>query len=419
MSVTRIKIFGIPVYSREQEQRDASVSNLKSPKDWLKNIFGVTSNAGVEVNESSVGNLLVAYRSVDLLANVIASLPKGVFEVEPNGDKKKILNHDAAFALRRPNQKMTEFVYFQTVLYQLLTRGNSYSRIITSRDGYTLKLYDNQEVSVYEHKDRLYYRFHDKNTPARLYTSDEVMHFKGLGDGVIGKNPIQSAREGFATAIAAQSHGNHSFKNGSMPPGYYSTPEHLNNEAYERLKNDLVDSRQGVTSANKTPLLEGGMEFKNFALSLEDLQFIQTREFTNAEVAGFFGVPLHLVYSAIKQGGYNSFEQFSTEFVKFTVMPWVRRIEEELERKLFTLDEQRAGNYAIKFNLKGLLRGDIKSQTEFYDKMLYHGVFNKNDVRRLEDINSTENGDEFYVDLNKIPEKMVDQYYKSKMTNNN
>jgi HK97 family phage portal protein len=180
-----------------------------------------------------------------------------------------------------------------------------------------------------------------------------------------------------------------------------------------------VDTKKGVENANETPLLEGGLEFKNFALKPEDLQFIQSREFTNAEIAGFFGVPLHLVYGAIKQGGYNSFEQFSTEFVKFTIISWVKRIEQELERKLFTLDEQRQQKYFIKFNVKGLLRGDIKSQTEFYDKMLYHGVFNKNDVLKLEDMNSADNGDRHYVDLNKIPEDMIDKYYQTKINKEN
>jgi len=415
MSKTVTRVLGIPVYS--VEKRDASSqTNLRNPAEWLKRVFGVTSTAGVDVNESTVSGLMVAHRSIDLLSNIIASLPKNVFENIDDGNKRIVRNHNAAYALRRPNQKMTEYVFFQTVMYQLLARGNSYTRIIPSRDGYTLRLYDNTDVTVYEKDNKLYYRFKDFPT---LCTADEVLHFKGLGDGDVGKNPIQVAREGFGTAIAAQRYGNHSFKNGSMPPGYYSTPEHLSDDAYQRLKADLVDSKQGVENANETPLLEGGMEFKNFALKPEDLQFIQSREFTNAEIAGFFGVPLHLVYGAIKQGGYNSFEQFSNEFVKFTLVPWVKRIEQELDRKLLTLDEQRTATYFIKFNIKGLLRGDVKSQTEFYDKMLYHGVFNKNDVRRLEDMNSVDGGDTYYTDLNKIHEKLVDQYYKSKMKEGN
>lgn len=409
------RVLGIPVMSVEQRDT-ANNTTLRKPAEWLKRIFGVTSTAGVDVNEQSVSGLMVAYRSIDLLSNIISSLPKNVFEyIGQTNDKRVIRDHDASLALRRPNEKMTEFVFFQTVMYQLLTRGNSYSRIITSRDGFTLRLYQNDEVTVYEYNNRLYYRFDDFS---RLCTSDEVLHFKGLGNGDLGKNPIEAAREGFATAIAAQRYGNTSFKNGAMPPGYYSTPEHLSDEAYERLKNDLVDSKQGVESANETPLLEGGMEFKNFSLKPEDLQFIQSREFTNAEIAGFIGVPLHLVYAAVKQGGYNSFEQFSNEFVKFTIVPWIKRIEQELDRKLLTMDEQRQGLFT-KFNIKGLLRGDVKSQTEFYDKMLQHGVFTKNDVRRLEDMNSAEDGDRSFIDLNKIPEDLIDDYYKAKITKEN
>jgi phage portal protein BeeE len=119
MSKKITRILGIPIYSVESR---SDTTTLRNPAEWLKRVFGATSSAGVDVNEDSVSNLMVAFRSIDLLASTIAGLPKGVFERLPNGDKKQLIDNDVAFSIHRPNQMMTEFVYFQTVLYQLLTR---------------------------------------------------------------------------------------------------------------------------------------------------------------------------------------------------------------------------------------------------------------------------------------------------------
>jgi phage portal protein BeeE len=46
-------------------------------------------------------------------------------------------------------------------------------------------------------------------------------------------------------------------------------------------------------------------------------------------------------------------------------MPWIVRWEQEINRKVFTEAELRAGYY-VKFNLAGLLRGTAKERAEFY-----------------------------------------------------
>jgi hypothetical protein len=86
-------------------------------------------------------------------------------------------------------------------------------------------------------------------------------------------------------------------------------------------------------------------------------------------------------------------------FVRHSIMPWVVRWEQELNRKLFTDMERRAGYY-VKFNLAGLLRGTAKERAEFYHYAITDGWMSRNEVRLLEDKNQKDGLDEMLVSVN-------------------
>lgn len=65
--------------------------------------------------------------------------------------------------------------------------------------------------------------------------------------------------------------------------------------------------------------------------------------------------------------------------------PIVRQYEQELNRKLLTPADRKAGFY-FKFNLGGLLRGDTAARTQFYQAMVRSSVMKPNEVRQLEDL---------------------------------
>ena len=65
----------------------------------------------------------------------------------------------------------------------------------------------------------------------------------------------------------------------------------------------------------------------------------------------------------LEKVAFQTFEQQSLEFVKYTLDPWVIRWEQALRKALFLPDEKK--DYFIKFNVDGLLRGDYQSRNEW------------------------------------------------------
>jgi len=80
----------------------------------------------------------------------------------------------------------------------------------------------------------------------------------------------------------------------------------------------------------------------------------------------------------------------------FTLTPIVTQIEQAMNLTFFSDAERQ--QYYVKFELKGLLRGNIAARTAFYTAMIDRGVFHANNVLELEDMDLQEDGlGEIYI----------------------
>ena len=100
----------------------------------------------------------------------------------------------------------------------------------------------------------------------------------------------------------------------------------------------------------------------------------------------------------LSKSSFNNIEMQSQEFVTYTLLPYLTRIENEMNLKLFRTSD--IGRLFVKFNVGGLLRGNTKDRSEFYTKMINTGVMSINEVRALEDLNKIEDGDKHFMQMN-------------------
>ena len=115
-----MKIFGY-------ELRKASKKELHQVRAWT---------AGRSVLDSrSVPMLLsTVYRCVDLISDSIAVLPLKTYRIDGDGFKEEAKEHPAYYVLdMEPNEDMTRFVFFKTLMTSVLLTGNGYAYI--ERDG--------------------------------------------------------------------------------------------------------------------------------------------------------------------------------------------------------------------------------------------------------------------------------------------
>ena len=121
------------------------------------------------------------------------------------------------------------------------------------------------------------------------------------------------------------------------------------------------------------------------------------------EICRIFKVPPHLI-GCLERSTFNNIEHQSIDFAVHTIRPWLVRIEQAMNRALFS--EQEKGRFYVQFNIDGLMRGDYKSRMEGYAIGRQNGWFSANDIRALENMNpipADEGGDTYLINGNMVP----------------
>jgi HK97 family phage portal protein len=241
----------------------------------------------------------------------------------------------------------------------------------------------------------LFYQY-QKN--GETYDSEDVLHFKLMTqDGIVGLSPIEQCKNAIGWGMAVEEYGNTFFKNGAKLSGVLQTDRALSEQAIDRLRNSFNSTYSKLSGSNQTAVLEEGLQFKPVAISAEQAQFLASRTFSVEEVARIFNLPPHMLKD-LSKSSFNNIEMQSQEFVTYTLMPYLTRIEEEMNLKLFRKTER--GKKFIEFSAMGLLRGNIKDRTDYYRTMLNIGAMSINEIRRKENMNSIEEGDNHFMQLN-------------------
>lgn len=352
------------------------------------------------VTEEGALNISAVWACVRILSETVGTLPIHLYRRTDKGRESQ-RSHPCNRLLVTPNSYSTRYDLMHHLMVSVTLWGNGYAQIYRDRfyRPIRLKMLHPYDVEpLLNDNDTLYYRI---NSTGELLDSEDMIHLRGLStNGYKGKSPIAVHRDNLALTIAAQEYGERFFNQGGNMSGVFKYPSTLKPEAYQRLKRDLLAQSVGLHNAHVPLLLEGGMTYERISIPPEDAQFIATRKFQKTEIATIYGIPPHMI-ADLERSTNNNIEHQGMEFVQYCLMPYLVRIEQEFNRKLLRYDE--AEDYYFLFALNGLLRGDAKTRSEYYKNMNFVGAMSANEIRSLEDMNSYDGGDTYFVQMNMQP----------------
>lgn len=382
-----------------------SGGSIAYPSNWILNLFGAHSKSGTKVTAQTVLGISAVWCAIRILSETMASLPLHLYERKSNGDVIQASNHPLdRLVSAEPSDLYTSFTFRESCQAHLCTHGNAYARII--RDGAArvkeLILLEPRNVQpILNIENELKYEVWVHNK-MEVLDPVHILHIPALAmNGLVGMSPIQAHRENLGLSLATVDYGSYFFKNGAHIKGVLTHPKVLKPEAAKNLRKTFSNLFSGLDNTGSTPVLEEGMKFEKVSLTPQDAMFVQTRQLQVSEVARIFRIPPHML-GDLERATFSNIEHQAQEFVTHTVRPWVKRWEQELDRKL--LAENEKGRFFFRFNLEGLLRGDTQSRAEYFSKLFMIGVLSRNDIRRLENLNSIEGGDKYYVPLSMTSE---------------
>jgi HK97 family phage portal protein len=344
-----------------------------------------TSASGVAVSPQTAMQSAAVYSSVKVLAESIGMLPLNLYRKEANNARTLLSDHPLHVLCHdQPNEWMTSVEFWEMMVMSLNLRGNAYAYINRNRSGQVVELLPLQPdmVQVEMSTDfQLEYRISMPDGAFKRLGVGEIFHIRGLTlNGWLGISPIAYARESIGLALATERFGGQLFKNGAKMGGVLEHPGKLSKESYERIKTSFDEAHSG-DNAHKTALLEEGMKFARISLSANDSQFLETRKYQRSEIAAIFRVPPHMI-GDLERATFSNIEQQSLEFVNYSLMPWLVRIEKAIKRDLMTTDERKT--MTAKFNVSGLLRGDASARSALYHNGILDGWMTRNEARAAE-----------------------------------
>lgn len=369
---------------------------------WIGTGQGVeeVTDAGAAMKISAV------YRCVDILSKGVAQLPLEV-RVNRGGyytpDEASDLNYLLSV---RPNSRYTAFEFFRNLVAQMVTKGNAYvlptgdisnpSELILLTPG---SCFYDEVANKYNVNDNV-------NGIAGTYTADEILHFRNISTyGYTGISTISYA----ATVLAIQANADRqnvtSYKDGGSIKGIVSGQNAT--IGFGAVQDDQLTAvaenlDKQFATGKRVAVLPGEMKFTQMSFSPNDMQLLQTKEFTVIEICRFFGVHPDKVF-AQQNANYKASEMSQVAFLTDTLQPYLRQIEMEFQTKL--ISRSNYGKYRIEFNIEPLMQTDLTTQAAYMEKTIATGTRTVNSWRKKLGQEPVDGGDEVLVSANLLPIK--------------
>lgn len=392
-----------PPEVQETAEKRGFFEHIGTSVDSIINSIGAfKSSSGDKVTVEGVLGLSAVWRALNILSDSIASLPVEVIQNTDDGRRIPTPKHPVNRVINiSPSPIFTPYTLFHTMVSHAALWGNAYAIIKRER----VTRYPKSITVVEPHRvepvvmpnDTVVYKVHDIS---KTFKADDVIHFGGLSwNGVAGVNVLQTLADSFGLGMANQEYLSKFFADGATIAGVIKHPGRLDDSAMERLRRSWERQYGGSVNSGKTAILEQGMDYQAIGLSPQQSSAGETKKLSIADVARIFGVPQFLLED-LDRATFNNIEHLSLLFIKHTVRPWCKRIEAELNRKLFPGDEQ--GEYTVRFDIDDLLAVDFDSRGAWIETNMKWGILNRDEVRKTIGYNPIPDGtgQQFFVPMN-------------------
>jgi HK97 family phage portal protein len=365
-----------------------------------------SSSSGVSVNDQSALTLSTFWACLALRGGIIGGCRSACSTATAARFHNAVTDVPLFGVLHEsPNADQTPTDYWEFAAISMMLRGNHYARKI--KDGSRLIGLEPIRPDIVQVRRRedgsIGYRW-SANGASHDLGEEDVFHVRGFGGGPLGGlSTIGYARESLGLAIAAERAAGSLFANGVRTSGVLKFDKFLTPEQREIARGEMLDEFQGAHNAGRPFILEGGATWQSIQMNADDAQLLESRGWSVEDVCRWFNVPPIMVGHSEKQSSWGTgVEQIVLGFLKFSLAPTLRRIEQSIRKQLMTPAERARGLFA-EFNMEGLLRADSGGRATFYKEMTAIGAMTINEVRAKENLPPVEGGDVPRIQMQNVP----------------
>ena len=339
--------------------------------------------SGEAVDEKNAFTVTALTSAVTLLADCVAAMPIQIHRDRAGRYERLPLPS----WLNKPNQDQTLFEFVHQTVCALAIHGVAF--IYSPRDGVNpLELRNISPTVVTVRQDEIgdmEYLINKKQ-----FTKDDMIQINllRLPGQLIGVAPLDLLRQTLGTSIAIDRFLAGFYGEGATPSSVLETDDNLTPETAQILRDTWLDNHY---KTRKPAVLSGGLKWKSIQASALDMDTMTHKEMIVREIARTYRIPLHLILGS---GGdsqtYQNIESAGASFVKYTLLPYMRRIEDAISELL-------PGQQRATFNADEFQRADLKTRVDAQKAQIQSGTLSPNEAREQEGREPYEGGDRFFL----------------------
>ena len=373
----------------KRENRDAALGNLVDLLALREG--GLYNYTGEKVNEMSALGISTVYSAISLIADSIALLPVKTLRYD---GQKTIFTEKPKF-LEKPNVSLdlTMFSLLHQTITSMAMHGNAFILVDKDRQGRPIQLtpVHPEKVKVeMQNSQKVYMLQTTKGNYDRKITSNNMLHFVWYAypGQLVGVSPLRTNSNTYGLALAMERHIAQFYGQGGTPSSVLETDRDLTAEQANILKETWINNH----NKNRKPaVLTGGLKWKAISDAAGN-ELIAARDQIVHEIARVFRIPAHLLLSKDGSNVYSNIESNGLAFIRHTLLPWIRRIEDGLTTLL-------PGKQFVKLDTDEYARGDQLSRVRSFQVAVSSGIMTPNEARAKMDLEPYEGGDKFYIGL--------------------
>lgn len=346
--------------------------------------------------------LSAVYRCVEVISDSIAQLPLEPYRVDAEGYRHRWREHPTYRLLNaEPNCNMTRYTFIKALVTSMLLEGNGYAYIKRDDRGNAVALYflPSELVTILPPQ-----RLDEPTAYAVTGFSNNVeacnmLHLLNFTrDGITGISTLAYACDAIALSGYAESNARGFFEGGANLSGIIKTDKPLTPERKTEFKESWMSAFAPSTGTpGGVTVLDGGAQYQPITVNPSDSQLLETRRYNVVDICRFFGVSPVKAFD-LSNSSYSTVEATQLAFLTDTLAPLLEKIEQEIERKLYTPADKEV--VQVRFDTTPILRVNKSELASYFNTLFNIGAMTVNDIRRELDMTALEGGDNAFVQVN-------------------
>ena len=308
------------------------------------------------------------YRAVNIIANLISTLPVQTMRGEEVIENPLIVNNPSLTWTRRD-------IYFQ-IVQSLATKGEAFLWVEETAEGrpVEIKVLHPDLVGVTQDETgQVWYHYNEK----RYFPRTKIRHLRlyTRPGELRGYGPLQACAEDIENFLSLRNYSSGFYRAGLTPVGVLSAPTEITKEQAEIIR----ERWKALMSEKNIAVLGQGFNYQSVSVSPKEALMIEALDWNVLNIARLFGVPPSLMFIGVANVSmvYRNAEMEFDTFFTTTLSNYVKAIEDAMSGIL-----PRGQRMMIKED--GAARADTNSRFDAYATAIQNGFMTVDEVRKSE-----------------------------------